>query len=208
MIPVEVAASFFVVAFLLALAPGPDNIFVLAQAAVNGRIAGLLVTLGLCSGLVVHTAAVAFGVAALFQASAIAFSAVKVAGALYLVFLAWGAFRAGAERISTSGEAAVSLKALYARGFIMNVTNPKVTIFFLAFLPQFADPARGSMVIQMMKLGGLMMIATLSVFGSIALLAGALGQQFARSERAQIVLNRIAGAIFLALALKLVTAER
>lgn len=208
MIPGEVAASFFVVAVLLALAPGPDNIFVLTQSAVNGRVAGLFVTLGLCSGLIIHTAAVAFGVAALFQASTIAFNVVKVAGALYLVYLAWGAFRAGTEKISTSGEVALSWKALYARGFIMNVTNPKVTIFFLAFLPQFADPARGSMVIQMMILGGLMMIATVTVFGSVALLAGTLGQKFAKSERAQIVLNRIAGTVFLALALKLVTANR
>ena len=208
MIPVEVAISFFAVAVLLALAPGPDNIFVLTQAAVNGKTAGLFVTFGLCSGLIIHTAAVAFGVAALFQASAIAFNAVKIAGAVYLLYLAWGAFRAGAEKISSSGELALSLRALYARGFIMNVTNPKVTIFFLAFLPQFADPERGSMVIQMMMLGGLMMIATILVFGSIALLAGTLGDKFASSERAQIILNRIAGTIFAALALKLITAER
>jgi threonine/homoserine/homoserine lactone efflux protein len=207
-IPVEVAISFFAVAVLLALAPGPDNIFVLTQAAVNGKTAGLFVTFGLCSGLIIHTAAVAFGVAALFQASAIAFNAVKIAGAVYLLYLAWGAFRAGAEKISSSGELALSLRALYARGFIMNVTNPKVTIFFLAFLPQFADPERGSMVIQMMMLGGLMMIATILVFGSIALLAGTLGDKFASSERAQIILNRIAGTIFAALALKLITAER
>lgn len=208
MIPVEVAGSFFAVAVLLALAPGPDNIFVLTQAAVNGRAAGLSVTFGLCTGLIIHTAAVAFGVAALFQASAVAFDVVKLVGAIYLLYLAWGAFRAGAERISTSGEVALSLRALYARGFVMNVTNPKVTIFFLAFLPQFADPARGSMVVQMMILGGLMMIATLLVFGSIALLAGTLGEKFAKSERAQVVLNRAAGVIFVALALKLATANR
>lgn len=208
MIPMDVAISFFAVAVLLALAPGPDNIFVLTQAAANGRAAGLFVMFGLCTGLIMHTAAVAFGIAALIQASAYAFNVVKVAGALYLVYLAWGAFRAVAAKISTSGERAVSLKSLYARGFIMNVTNPKVTIFFLAFLPQFADPARGSMVMQMMILGGLMMVSTVLVFGSIALLAGTLGERFASSARAQIILNRIAGTIFAALALKLITAAR
>jgi threonine/homoserine/homoserine lactone efflux protein len=208
MLPIEVAAGFLAVAVLLALAPGPDNIFVLTQAAINGRVAGLLVTFGLCTGLIVHTAAVAFGVAALFKASAVAFNVVKLAGAAYLVYLAWGAFRAGAEKIPANGAKALSLKGLYVRGFIMNVTNPKVTIFFLAFLPQFADPARGSVALQMMLLGGLMMVATVLVFGSIALLAGTLGEKFASSERAQITLNRIAGTIFAALALKLITAER
>lgn len=208
MIPLEVLISFFAVAVLLAIAPGPDNLFVLTQAAVNGKIAGLLVTFGLCSGLIIHTAAVALGIAALFQASAVAFTAVKTLGAAYLAWLAWGAFHAGPEKIATSGAKAPSLRGLYLRGFIMNVTNPKVTIFFLAFLPQFADPARGSMAIQMMTLGGLMMVATVLVFGSVALLAGTLGEKFARSERAQITLNRIAGTIFAALALKLITAER
>lgn len=208
MIPFEVLASFFAVAILLALAPGPDNLFVLTQAAINGKLAGVLVTFGLCTGLVIHTAAVALGIAALFQASAIAFLVVKILGAFYLAYLAWSAFRAGAAIISTTGEKALSLKALYLRGFIMNVTNPKVSIFFLAFLPQFADPARGSVAAQMMLLGAMMMIATIIVFGSIALLAGTLGQKFSSSERAQIVLNRIAGSIFAALAIKLITAER
>jgi len=208
LIPAEVALGFLAVAILLALAPGPDNIFVLTQAAINGRLAGLLVTFGLCTGLIVHTAAVALGVAALFKASAIAFNVVKLAGAAYLIYLAWGAFRAEAETIPTRGVRALNMKGLYLRGFIMNVTNPKVTIFFLAFLPQFADPTRGSMTIQMMILGGLMMVATVLVFGSIALLAGTLGEKFASSGRAQIILNRIAGTIFAGLALKLITSER
>ncbi|HEY5931038.1 MAG TPA: LysE family translocator, partial [Burkholderiales bacterium] len=99
MIPLDSVLVFFTASALLALAPGPDNIFVLTLSALHGRKAGLLVTLGLCTGLVGHTLAVALGIAALFQASAIAFAALKIAGACYLLYLAWGAFRASASPI-------------------------------------------------------------------------------------------------------------
>jgi threonine/homoserine/homoserine lactone efflux protein len=90
----------------------------------------------------------------------------------------------------------------------MNITNPKVSIFFLAFLPQFADPKLGAMSIQMLFLGGLFMLATILVFGIIALLGGTLGRLFNKSERAQRILNKAAGLIFLGIALKLATTER
>ena len=96
LIPLNTAAAFFGAALLLALAPGPDNLFVLMQSAMRGRSAGLLVVLGLCSGLFVHTTAVALGLAALFAASALAFNLLKAAGALYLVWLAWKAWHAPA----------------------------------------------------------------------------------------------------------------
>ncbi len=101
-----------------------------------------------------------------------------------------------------------SLASLYRRGIIMNITNPKVSIFFLAFLPQFADPGRGSISLQMIVLGGIFIIATILVFGSIALLGGVLGDWLNRSEAAQRILNWTAGTVFVGLALKLVTAER
>jgi threonine/homoserine/homoserine lactone efflux protein len=96
----------------------------------------------------------------------------------------------------------------YLRGILMNVTNPKVSIFFLAFLPQFTHPERGSLSVQMFVLGGLFILATLVVFGGISLLAGVLGQRLRRSERVQKWLNRAAGTIFAGLALKLATASR
>jgi len=94
MIPFETVAIFFAASVALALAPGPDNIFVLTQSALHGRKAGLLVTIGLCTGLLVHTAAVSFGVAAIFQTSTTAFNILKIVGAMYLLYLAWQAFRA------------------------------------------------------------------------------------------------------------------
>ncbi|CAD7844471.1 MAG: Transporter, LysE family [Olavius algarvensis Delta 4 endosymbiont] len=208
MIPIETLAAFFMASVLLALAPGPDNIFVLTQSALHGRLSGLLVTLGLCTGLIVHTTAVAFGVAVIFQASALAFMALKLLGAGYLLYLAWGAWRAGAAKINSGSGVGLSLGKLYRRGIIMNVTNPKVSIFFLAFLPQFADPTRGSLTLQMILLGGVFIIATILVFGSIALLAGALGSFLARSDKAQIVMNRVASLVFVGLALKLATTQR
>ncbi len=208
LMPVETMAAFFTASALLALAPGPDNLFVLTQSALHGKLAGLLVTLGLCTGLIVHTSAVAFGVAVIFQASALAFTALKLFGAGYLLFLAWGAFRASATKIQTGTGDVLSLGRLYRRGIIMNVTNPKVSIFFLAFLPQFADPARGPLTLQMVILGGVFILATILVFGTVALLAGTIGGWLARSDKAQIILNRVAGTVFVGLALKLATTER
>ena len=201
-------ALFTSASVLLALAPGPDNIFVLTQSAMKGKLVGIVVTLGLCTGLIVHTSAVALGVAAVFQASALAFNLLKYAGAAYLLYLAWGAFRAGASTLEGREARETSLWRYYLRGIIMNVTNPKVSIFFLAFLPQFTNPAKGSLPLQLIVLGLLFILATIVVFGAISLLAGMLGQWLRRSERAQVLLNRVAGGVFAGLALKLATTSR
>jgi threonine/homoserine/homoserine lactone efflux protein len=208
LLPIETLAAFFAAAVLLALAPGPDNIFVLTQSALRGKGSGLIVTLGLCTGLIVHTTAVALGVAIIFQASALAFTALKLFGAGYLLYLAWQAFRAAATKIQGTRNDELSLGRLYRRGILMNITNPKVSIFFLAFLPQFADPSRGSLTPQLLLLGGVFILATILVFGGIALLAGTLGERLNRSERTQRIMNRVVGSIFVGLALKLATAER
>ncbi|MBN1279135.1 MAG: LysE family translocator [Chlorobiaceae bacterium] len=199
-------AVFFAASALLALSPGPDNLFVMAQSVQSGRSAGLLVTLGLATGLVLHTLAVALGLAALVQASSFAFTALKFVGAAYLCYLAYKAFRAGKN--AGCEPLIVSRGKLYRRGIIMNITNPKVSLFFLAFLPQFADPSRGPVVPQLLLLGMMFILATLLVFGMLGVVAGGAGVRLRRSERAQIVINRIAGGVFAALALKLVLTER
>jgi len=197
----DTAAAFFAVSALLALSPGPDNVFVLMQSAMHGRSAGLLVVLGLCSGLLVHTAAVSLGLATLFAASTLAFTALKWVGALYLLFLAWQAWQAPVGQLAA--QPMHDAGRLYRRGIIMNVTNPKVSIFFLAFLPQFVMAERGSVAVQVLWLGFIFMLATLLVFGAIALTAGSLGQALVRSARAQQSLNRGAAVVFAALALRL-----
>lgn len=207
MLSLETLITFFTASILLGLAPGPDNIFVLTQSALRGKGPGLIIMLGLCTGLIFHTIAVALGVAIIFQTSALAFSALKFIGAGYLIYLAWQAFRASAELIQGKTNGAANYWKLYCRGIIMNITNPKVSIFFLAFLPQFAEPDRGPVAYQLILLGGLFIVATVFVFGAIALLAGTLGQLLNRSNRAQNYLNKLAGAVFVGLALKLATAE-
>ncbi|MCK4502861.1 MAG: LysE family translocator [Desulfuromonadales bacterium] len=208
MLPIETLITFFTASILLGLAPGPDNIFVLTQSAMRGRSAGIIVMFGLCTGLIVHSVAVAFGVAVIFQTSAIAFSILKFVGAGYLVYLAWQIFRASPEKIQGESVGSINRWKLYRRGIIMNITNPKVSIFFLAFLPQFTDASNGSIPLQIILLGGLFILATILVFGSIALLAGTLSQYFNRSDFAQKILNKVAGTVFLGLALKLVTTKQ
>jgi len=208
MLPIETISAFFLASALLAIIPGPDNVFVLTQSALHGKLSGLVVVFGLCTGLLVHTGAVAFGVAVLFQPSSIAFTLLKLIGAGYLLYLAWQIYRTSPEQIQMSNNSQRSLARLYRRGIIMNVTNPKVSIFFLAFLPQFADPERGSISLQMIVLGGIFIVATILVFGAIALVGGTLGDWLNRSTRAQKIMNRVAGTVFVGLAPKLMTAAR
>lgn len=220
--------AFFGVAVLLALTPGPDNVFVLLQSAQRGWRAGMAVVLGLCAGLVVHTAAVALGFAAVFAASGLAFTVLKLCGAAYLVWLAWRTLRpapampASLSAATTSpmanAQAAPSPAAtsttqgslwhMVGRGMLMNLSNPKVLLFFLAFLPQFADPARGPVALQLMVLGAVFMLATLLVFGAIACFSGAFGALLQRSARAQRLLAQVSALVFVALAVRLATASR
>ncbi|BAV99785.1 LysE family translocator [Lysobacter enzymogenes] len=204
----QTLAAFFATALFLAVVPGPDNVFVLTQSALRGKRAGLWVVLGLCTGLLVHTGAVALGVAALFERSRLAFDLLKYAGAAYLLYLAWQSLRAPAMTVDSGEGERSGAGKLYLRGIVMNVTNPKVSIFFLAFLPQFVDKQAGSVTLQMLALGATFILATALVFGALALSAGAVGQRFARSARAQRWMNRTAAAVFAGLAAKLATAQR
>jgi threonine/homoserine/homoserine lactone efflux protein len=208
MIDHNVLLAFFTTSVILALSPGPDNLFVMAQSAQNGRTAGLFVTLGLATGLIGHTAAVAFGLAAIVHASAIAFTILKFMGAAYLIYLAWQALRAAASNGQQEPVQPLSSGHLYRRGIVMNLTNPKVSLFFMAFLPQFADPRHGSMMVQFFLLGAVFIAATILVFSAISFLAGGFGDKFRNSPFAQKVVNRIAAAVFIGLAIKLAISER
>ncbi|MCE2030285.1 LysE family translocator [Sessilibacter corallicola] len=208
MIPIETIGLFLTASVALALVPGPDNIFVLMQSAIFGRKAGLQVTLGLCTGLIAHTLAVTLGVAVIFQTSTLAFNVLKFAGAIYLLYLAVQAFKSKPAHQEGQQYPSLSWRQLYLRGIIMNATNPKVAIFFLAFLPQFTNPALGSVTTQLLALGGLFIASSLLVFGLIAWFSGYLGEWFKASERAQVIMNRVAGTVFAGLALRLVVSER
>lgn len=194
---------FATASILLALAPGPDNLFVLTQSMLFGRSAGFKITLGLCTGLIFHTTVVSLGVAAIFQTSVIAFNTLKYIGAAYLLYLAYGAFKASSSKLEVKESVKLSSWNLYRRGIIMNITNPKVSIFFMAFLPQFTDPAKGSITLQMFLLGFIFILATIVIFGSISQLAGAAGRLLSKSAKVDRVLNILAGSVFAGLAVKL-----
>jgi len=208
MLDMDTLAVFFVASIALALAPGPDNIFVLMQSAMHGKRAGLIVTGGLCSGLIFHTAAVALGVAAIFNTSLLAFNLLKSLGAAYLLYLAYQALRAAWSQHSTdlSPQQEPPLKGsqLYLRGLIMNISNPKVAIFFLAFLPQFIDAETEQVGLQVMSLGCVFMLATALVFSAVAVTAGFLAEKLKSSARIQSLINAVAGTVFVGLAVKLV----
>jgi threonine/homoserine/homoserine lactone efflux protein len=211
MLPPEILASFFLASLMLALAPGPDNIFVLIQSARFGSQAGTATSLGLLTGLCFHTTAVALGVAAIVQTSDMAFFLLKSLGAGYLLWLAWSSFHARPASIEAGGAGRMTAPgngALYVRGILMNVSNPKVAIFFLAFLPQFCNPDKGSLVLQIISLGALFILASFLVFFPIALLGGRLAIWINKSAGIQRFVFRMTGCIFIALAILLLFSSR
>ena len=210
MLSLDTSLTFFAASVMLALVPGPDNVFVLLHSATHGWRSGLLVVLGLCTGLLFHTAAVALGLAALMASSSFAFTALTLIGALYLLWLAWQSWNAPVHSSDAKPsldkpvpDTILSTSQTYSRGVLMNITNPKVAIFFLAFLPQFVVANQGAVGLQILLLGGIFMVATLFTFGAIAFLAGRFGQAFQSSTIAQRSLNRLASLVFCALALRL-----
>jgi threonine/homoserine/homoserine lactone efflux protein len=209
--------SLFVTAsVLLIVAPGPDVVFLVSQGVARGPKAGFVTAMGLAAGNLVHTVAAALGVSVIFQTSAIAFSALKYAGAAYLLYLAWKAARSngGSFEVSQAGEAAK--ESLFWRAVLMNVLNPKVALFFLAFLPQFASSSpvssqtAGPVWMQMIFYGLLFTFLVVIVFGTIGLFAGQASPWLARagSGRAARALKWLVPGVFVLLAVRLATVER
>ncbi|MBV5279223.1 MAG: LysE family translocator [Campylobacteraceae bacterium] len=208
MLDMNTLLMFSLASILLALSPGPDNIFVLTQSMVKGAKAGVVITLGLCSGLIFHTSAVALGVAVIFQTSLLAFNLLKIVGAGYLLYLAYMAFKDASKTTLHVDQKPLSFGTMYRRGIVMNVTNPKVSIFFLAFLPQFTNPQNGHVTLQIFTLGALFMVCALVVFSLIAFLSSKIGAWFTQTKNGEKILNRLAGTVFAALALKLALIQR
>jgi len=195
--------SFIGVSLLLIIAPGPDNIFVMAQSISYGKKEGIATAFGLCSGVTIHTLAASIGLSAILYQSNIAFSILKYLGAFYLLYLAYQAFRSSNEVGEFAKPKKQTLPALYRRGFLMNVLNPKVSLFFLAFLPQFIEKNGISVPLQMIVLGLTFMILTLIVFSIIAIFAGSLGEKLLQNEKSSRIINLSQGAIFTGIGLKL-----
>ncbi len=201
--PIELA-TFAGAATLLAFTPGPDLLFVLSEGMLRGRRAGLIAAVGLSCGLVFHIAAVTLGVAALVQSSPAAFAALRYIGAAYLLYLAWKSFAGRHAPHTREQDASIALGGIYRRAVLMNVTNPKVAIFFLAFLPQFTHPERGGVVAQMLALGGVFMACALVSFAIVAVAAAPVGAWLRQSPSREAKLNIATALIFVALAAKLI----
>jgi len=173
---------FLTASILLTLSPGPDIIYVLVQSISNGKKAGIITTLGLVSGIIIHTSLVAFGVSAIIKASPILFAIIKIFGALYLFYLAYKVIKSDSSIAIGENTLAKRSRNLFGQGFMMNVLNPKVTIFFLAFFPGFLWEPDGNTIYQFYILGFLFMLQALLIFGSVALLAGKISK-YLKSHR-------------------------
>ena len=195
-------ALFIAASALLAIAPGPDVIYVLTRGIAQGRRAGLAAALGFASGCLFHTALAALGVAALIRSSPIAFDLVRYAGAAYLVWIGIQALR---HRSAFSVEAASDTRALatiFKQSVVGNMLNPKVTLFFLAFLPQFVNARAGNVALQMALLGVVFMVVTIVVFGAVAIFAAMIGDWVRRKPAIGERLNVFAGLTFIALGIR------
>jgi threonine/homoserine/homoserine lactone efflux protein len=182
--------------------------YVIARAATQGRSAGLAASFGVALGSLGHTLLAAFGVAALVARSDAAFLTVKAVGAAYLLFLSFKAFRAGAQAARLQSLPPVSTGRVFAEGALTNLLNPKVALFILAFLPQFVDPHRGSVAVQILVLGTIFNIGGTTVNSIVAISAGAAAGMLRESARFSRWLNRVSGLVFVGLALRIAFAER
>ena len=165
---------FLLTSVLLTLAPGPDILYLLAKSLADGAKSGIVLACGLVSGIFFHTLLVMLGVAALIQSSPTALTLLKYFGAAYLLFLAFGAFKSSGEMKLGKADTTISYKALYRRGVLMNVLNPKVLLFFLAFLPQFINISETSASLQIALLGLTFAIQGLVIFSLVAVCADRL----------------------------------
>lgn len=195
--------GFLGAALLITLAPGPDNLMVLSLGLARGRRAGMAFGAGCAIGCLNHTLLAALGVSALIAASPTAFTALRWAGGLYLLWLGIQALRSRGSSLTPGEAPAESPRRLFLKGLFVNAINPKVVLFFLAFLPQFVDPARGGAAGQIAQLGLLFTLQALLVFGAIGYFAGQFGERLARRPAIGLGLDRVAGAVFVALGLRL-----
>jgi threonine/homoserine/homoserine lactone efflux protein len=180
---IETLLSFIFATAILAISPGPDNIFVLTQSIVNGKKYGLATVFGLMTGCLIHTTLVAFGVSALLKQHDNLFFFIKVFGATYLLYLAYQVYRSDAKiTFSTENVIQKTTLELFKKGFLMNVLNPKVTIFFLAFFPQFLFSEDLSKVLQFYILGMLFILVSFLVFGAIAVLGGQISEYISKRK--------------------------
>ncbi len=200
----ETLAAFIAATAALALTPGPDNLYVLSQSLVYGARYGIAVIMGLLTGCLVHTALLAFGVSAIIRGNESLYLGIKTLGALYLIWLAYQAYRKPVRKYQLEGQLPkLSYASLFKQGFVMNVLNPKVTLFFLAFFPGFIFSDKINTVLQFLVLGFLFITVSFIVFCGIALLAGFLTKRMTENLAVGLWLKRLQIFVFIGIALYL-----
>ncbi|MEN8857980.1 MAG: LysE family translocator [Flavobacteriaceae bacterium] len=199
---VQILLSFVASVAVLAISPGPDNIFVLMQSVVYGKKYGLATVLGLMTGCIIHTTLVAFGVSVIIKENENIFLGIKLLGAAYLIYLAYKVFKSDARiAMNADGIEKKTPFQLFKVGFLMNVLNPKVTIFFLALFPGFLFSESLSTVLQFYVLGGLFILTSFIIFSSIAILGGTISETIQRNKNIGIWLKWLQIIVFVGIAI-------
>jgi threonine/homoserine/homoserine lactone efflux protein len=201
-------APFLVAALALNLTPGADMTYVIARSLGQGRGAGISSAFGIAAGSFLHSVFAAIGLSALLLHSELAFQLIKYAGAAYLLYLAWKAWRSSNEAAEIAERRAAGLGRIFVEGALTNLLNPKVALFILAFLPQFVDPAKGSVAGQILFLGLLFNIGGTAVNLAVACSAGAARGLVRGSPRFAGLMRRLSALVFVGLALRLAASER
>lgn len=202
-------ALFAAAALLMVLTPGPNMIYLVSRSVCQGRAAGVVSLLGVIAGFVVHVLGAALGLTALFLAVPLAYELLKWAGAAYLGWLAWEAVRPGARSpFAPQPLPPDPPRKLFLMGFVTNLLNPKVAMFYIALFPQFIDPQRGSVLLQSLALGAIQMAISFGVNLLIALSAAGIASWFARNPLWLAVQRYVMGGVLAALAVRLAFEER
>ena len=199
---------FLAASVALTLLPGPDIVFVLTQSLSKGKLPGIATASGLCTGLLFHTTAAALGVSAIIYRSALAFTALKYAGAIYLLYLAYKALREDGELIRADTDKDTNVSLLYKRGIFMNLLNPKVSLFFLAFLPQFVDASSENISLQMIFLGFIFLIQALVLFTAVSFFAGYIGSRIIKKPHLYKYVNWTKAGIFSIIGVELALSQQ
>ena len=201
-------ALFFVASWALIITPGPDMLYVITRGIAQGRRAGLHSAFGVTLGIFVHSLLAALGLAALLQTSALAFLVIKYIGAVYLIYLGIRSFHDKGSFESGEQQNPIAAQAVFWQGFISNVTNPKIAIFFLAFLPQFVRPEGGSFFFQMLTLGLLFALCGITFLSVVGYFAGQIGSWCSKKPKLVNSFRWLTGGVLVGLGLRLAFVER
>lgn len=199
MLEVDQILLFATTAILLAVTPGPDIIYVITRGITQGRASAMAAAAGFSLGNIFHTAFVILGISAIIKASAIAFTMIKIAGAVYLAYIGIKIFMSKGGETAEKDDKLLKPRTVFLQSIIANILNPKVAIFFIALFPQFVRTQNGNEALQIAMLGMIFIMCTFLVFSACALFSGQIGEHLRKNEKSGNILNKLAGAVLISL---------